>query len=76
MRRKDPNLPLRVEGGDPDNPLGAYGLYLAWPAYLVHGTHDTRKIGRMSSNGCYGLYNEHVTKLYGLAEIGTQVAVF
>lgn len=76
MRKKDPDLPLRVEGGDPDNPLGAYGLYLSWPAYLIHGTHDTRKIGRMSSNGCYGLYNQHVTELYGLAPIGTQVAVF
>lgn len=76
MRKVDPNLPLRVAGGDPNNPLGAYGLYLSWPAYLIHGTHDTRKIGRMSSNGCYGLYNEHVTELYGLAEIGTQVSVF
>ncbi|KGJ11213.1 L,D-transpeptidase (plasmid) [Paracoccus versutus] len=76
MRKKDPSLPLRVEGGVPENPLGAYGLYLSWPAYLIHGTHDTRKIGRLSSNGCYGLYNEHVTELYDLAEIGTQVAVF
>lgn len=76
MRKRDPNLPLRVAGGSPDNPLGAYGLYLSWPAYLIHGTHDTRKIGRKSSNGCYGLYNEHITELYGLAEIGTQVAVF
>lgn len=76
MRKKDPSLPLRVEGGDPNNPLGAYGLYLSWPAYLIHGTHDTRKIGRLSSNGCYGLFNEHVTELHGLAEVGTQVAVF
>ena len=60
----------------PENPLGTHALYLSWPAYLIHGTHDTRKIGRLSSNGCYGLYNEHVTELYDLAEIGTQVAVF
>lgn len=76
MREKDPNLPARVAGGSPDNPLGAYGLYLAWPAYLLHGTHDTRKIGRKSSSGCYGLYNEHVTKLYEMADIGTQVTIF
>lgn len=76
MREKDPNLPQRVEGGDPLNPLGAYGLYLSWPAYLVHGTADTRKIGRKSSSGCYGLYNEHVTQLFEVAEIGTQVTVF
>ncbi|WP_325168806.1 L,D-transpeptidase [Paracoccus caeni] len=76
MRAKDPNLPQRVEGGAPDNPLGAYGLYLSWPAYLIHGTHDTRKIGRKSSSGCYGLYNEHVTQLYQIAEVGTQVTIF
>ena len=76
MREKDPNLPQRVEGGAPENPLGEYGLYLAWPAYLVHGTHDTRKIGRKSSSGCYGLYNEHVARLFEVAEIGTQVTVF
>ena len=76
MRRRNPDLPQRVEGGDPENPLGPYGLYLSWPAYLIHGTHDTRKIGRRSSNGCYGLFNEHITELYGMAEVGTQVAVF
>ncbi|MBM3603248.1 MAG: L,D-transpeptidase [Alphaproteobacteria bacterium] len=76
MREKDPTLPQRVEGGAPENPLGAYGLYLAWPAYLVHGTHDTRKIGRKSSSGCYGLYNEHVERLFAVAEVGTQVTVF
>lgn len=76
MRRRNPDLPQRVPGGDPDNPLGPYGLYLSWPAYLIHGTHDTRKIGRRSSSGCYGLYNEHITELYSLTEIGTQVAIF
>lgn len=76
MREEDPSLPHRVEGGAPENPLGKFGLYLTWPAYLVHGTHDTRKIGRRSSSGCYGLYNEHVEKLYAVAEIGTQVTVF
>jgi L,D-transpeptidase ErfK/SrfK len=76
MREKDPDLPQRVEGGAPDNPLGPFGIYLSWPAYLIHGTHDTRKIGRKSSAGCYGLYNEHVAKLFPLVEIGTQVAVF
>lgn len=76
MREKDPSLPQQVAGGAPDNPLGMFALYLSWPAYLIHGTHDTRKIGRKSSSGCYGLYNEHITKLYAVAEIGTQVTVF
>ncbi|WP_347139503.1 L,D-transpeptidase [Paracoccus sp. SSK6] len=76
MREKDPNLPQQVAGGAPENPLGMYALYLSWPAYLIHGTHDTRKIGRKSSSGCYGLYNEHITRLYAVAEVGTQVTVF
>lgn len=62
-----------VAGGAPDNPLGTHALYLDWPAYLIHGTHDTRKIGRPSSDGCIGLYNEMIVDLFELAPIGTQV---
>lgn len=76
MRERDPTLPQRVEGGAADNPLGIHALYLSWPAYLIHGTHDTRKIGRKSSSGCYGLYNEHIARLYPLVEVGTQVTIF
>ena len=60
-------------GPGPDNPLGTHAMYLGWPAYLIHGTHDTRKIGRRSSNGCIGLYNEHIEALYQMATVGTQV---
>lgn len=72
MRERDPSLPAFMEGG-PGNPLGTRAMYLSWPAYLVHGTHDTRKIGRQSSSGCIGLYNQHVEQLYPLVQIGTQV---
>lgn len=70
---RNPDWPKFVEGGSPDNPLGVRALYLSWPAYRIHGTHDTRKIGRRSSNGCIGLYNEHILELYELAQVGTQV---
>ncbi|MFC3614920.1 L,D-transpeptidase [Lutimaribacter marinistellae] len=73
MRERDPTLPVRMEGGEPGNPLGTRAMYLGWPAYLVHGTHDTRKIGRQSSSGCIGLYNQHVEELYELVQVGTQV---
>ncbi|WP_037309230.1 L,D-transpeptidase [Ruegeria halocynthiae] len=73
MRERDPTLPIRMEGGEAGNPLGTRAMYLTWPAYLVHGTYDTRKIGRQSSSGCIGLYNEHVEDLYPLVQIGTQV---
>ena len=74
MRDRDPTLPLHMKGG-PGNPLGTRAMYLSWPAYLVHGTHDTRKIGRQSSSGCIGLYNQHVEELYELVDVGTQVRI-
>lgn len=73
MKARNPDWPDVVEGGAPDNPLGTRALYLGWPAYRIHGTHDTRKIGRRSSNGCVGLYNEHIQELFELAQVGTQV---
>lgn len=73
MLERHPEWPPVVEGGSPDNPLGTRALYLGWPAYRIHGTHDTRKIGRRSSSGCVGLYNEHIEELFGFAKVGTQV---
>jgi len=73
MKERNPEWPDVVEGGSPDNPLGTRALYLSWTYYRIHGTHDTRKIGRRSSNGCIGLYNEHVEELFGMAQVGTQV---
>lgn len=73
MKARHPDWPDVVEGGAPDNPLGVRALYLSWPAYRIHGTHDTRKIGRRSSNGCVGLYNEHILELFELSKVGTQV---
>ena len=45
MRKRDPQLPEYMPPG-PDNPLGTHALYLSWPNYRIHGTSDTRKIGR------------------------------
>jgi len=73
MKIRNPEWPDVVQGGAPDNPLGTHALYLSWTYYRIHGTHDTRKIGRRSSNGCIGLYNEHIQELFGLAKVGTQV---
>ncbi len=73
MIKEDPSLKYMPPG--PDNPLGTHAMYLGWPAYLIHGTHDTRKIGRRSSAGCIGLYNEQIEELFGLCEVGTQVRI-
>lgn len=73
MKIRNPDWPDEVPGGAPDNPLGTHALYLSWTYYRIHGTHDTRKIGRKSSNGCVGLYNEHIQELFAFAQVGTQV---
>jgi len=72
MKKRNPEWPDYV-GPGPDNPLGTHALYLSWTYYRIHGTHDTRKIGRRSSNGCIGLFNEHISDLFAMAKVGTQV---
>lgn len=72
MRKSNPEWPEYI-GPGPDNPLGTHALYLSWQYYRIHGTHDTRKIGRRSSNGCIGLYNQHIAELFGMTGVGTQV---
>ncbi|UWR33570.1 L,D-transpeptidase [Sulfitobacter sp. W027] len=72
MLKRNPDWPPYV-GPGPDNPLGSHALYLSWTYYRIHGTHDTRKIGRKSSNGCIGLYNEHIAELFAFTKVGTQV---
>ncbi len=73
MRKRNPEWPAFVAGGDPANPLGTRALYLSWQYYRIHGTNDTRKIGRRASNGCIGLYNENIEAVYERAVVGTQV---
>lgn len=73
MKERFPHFKYMPPG--PDNPLGTHAMYLEWPAYLIHGTHDTRKIGRNSSDGCIGLYNHMIEELFGLCPVGTQVRI-
>lgn len=73
MRERNPEWPAFIPGGDPENPMGSHALYLSWQFYRIHGTQDTRKIGRRSSNGCIGLYNEQIAEVYERAPVGTKV---
>lgn len=72
MLERNPEWPAFMPPG-PDNPLGTHALYLTWQYYRIHGTHDDRKIGRRTSNGCIGLFNHHIAELYDLTKLGTQV---
>lgn len=73
MVERNPELKYMPPG--PGNPLGTHAMYLSWPAYLIHGTHDTRKIGRRSSDGCIGLYNKAIAELFSITPVGTQVRI-
>lgn len=73
-RRSDPDLPAVVPAG-PDNPLGAYALYLGWPTYMIHGTNRVYAIGRRATRGCVRLYPDDIEKLFAAVKVGTPVAV-
>jgi L,D-transpeptidase ErfK/SrfK len=74
IRRERPELPAVFPPG-PDNPLGHRAIYLGWPAYLIHGTHQPYGVGRRVSAGCIRMYPEDVERLYELVPIGTRVTV-
>lgn len=74
MRDEDPNLPASV-GPGPENPLGAYALYLGWPQYLMHGTNKPYGIGRRVSSGCMRMYPEDIKTLFPQVPVGTPVTV-
>ena len=73
-RADKPELPAVIPPG-PDNPLGAYAMYLGWPGYLMHGTDDERSVGREASRGCIRLYAPAIKELYEKVPVGTKVTV-
>jgi lipoprotein-anchoring transpeptidase ErfK/SrfK len=74
MRARDPSLPEHMSGGI-RNPLGAKALYLGKTLYRIHGTNDTKSIGRAASSGCFRMLNGHVIDLASRVQIGTVVTV-
>jgi L,D-transpeptidase ErfK/SrfK len=67
-------LPRSVPPG-PDNPLGAFALYLGLPGYLIHGTNRPWGIGMRVSGGCVRLYPEDIGPLYERVPVGTPVRI-
>jgi hypothetical protein len=74
MRERDPSLPKKMTGGL-RNPLGAKALYLGNTLYRIHGTNDSKTIGRASSSGCFRMLNGHIIDLAQRVEVGTPVVV-
>lgn len=74
MRERDPKLPIKMTGGV-NNPLGARALYLGSTLYRIHGTNNTRSIGRAASSGCFRMHNQHVAHLSQITRLGAKVVV-
>jgi L,D-transpeptidase ErfK/SrfK len=74
IHAEHPGLPAAVPPG-PDNPLGAFALYLGWPKYLIHGTNKPDGIGRNVSHGCIHLYPEDIARWFPTVPVGTPVRV-
>lgn len=73
MRAENPELPAKVLGGDPKNPMGARALYLGNTLYRIHGTDAPWTIGRNVSRGCVRMHNQHVMELFENVRIGSRV---
>ena len=73
-RREHPDWPIELESG-PFNPLGAYALYLGWPAYLIHGSNNDFGIGWPFTRGCIRLYADDMENLYTVVPVDTRVEV-
>ncbi|HEY2525131.1 MAG TPA: L,D-transpeptidase family protein [Candidatus Binataceae bacterium] len=68
---RDGEAEHRIEGGDPDNPLGHYRLALTLPMYALHGTNVPWGVGMEVSHGCVRLYPEDIERLYNRTSVGT-----
>nr|WP_246206263.1 L,D-transpeptidase [Propylenella binzhouense] len=74
MRKRQPGLPLHMEGG-PGNPLGARAMYIGNTLYRIHGSNEPWTIGQAVSSGCLRMTNEDVVDLYEKVSVGTRVVV-
>ena len=72
-RQKD--VPRHMKGGDPDNPLGSYAMYLGSTLYRIHGSPDADSVGEAESSGCFRMRNTDVADLYQRVSVGTTVVV-
>jgi L,D-transpeptidase ErfK/SrfK len=73
MLLENPELNAEVKGGDEENPLGKYALYLGWPSYLIHGTSKPKAVGRRASSGCIRMYANDIKWIFENVPVGTKV---
>jgi lipoprotein-anchoring transpeptidase ErfK/SrfK len=62
-----------IEGGTPQNPMGAAALVLVDRELAIHGTNNPGSIGGFVSAGCIRMHNRDIMDLYGRVRVGTRV---
>jgi len=67
-------MPRYIRPG-PGNPLGTRALYLNASGIRIHGTSQTRSIGRAASHGCVRLVRRDIEALYPKIPVGTTVYI-
>lgn len=77
VKRDLPHLPDVIEGGAPNNPMGARALTLDRGQYAIHGTSRSmrKSIGRYASYGCIRMLDEDVIDLFDRVRVGTRIVV-
>ena len=75
MIARQRDVPRRMKGGDPDNPLGTRAMYLGSTLYRIHGSPDADSVGEAESSGCFRMRNADVVDLYRRVSVGTTVVV-
>jgi lipoprotein-anchoring transpeptidase ErfK/SrfK len=53
--------------------LGVAAVYWDASGIRFHGTSDIGSIGTPASHGCVRMYNEDVTELYDMVDVGTPI---
>jgi lipoprotein-anchoring transpeptidase ErfK/SrfK len=77
VSRDHPELPRVIQGGAPNNPMGARALTLDRDEIAIHGTSKSMRasIGHAASYGCIRMLNEDVIDLYDRVRVGAPVVM-
>ncbi len=79
-RQKGIALPKAVPPGDPLNYMGAFKIYLSHTTargniYRIHGTNNTKRLGRRVTGGCICMDNTEGLDLARTISVGTEVNI-
>lgn len=65
--------PNKWKGPLQQNRFGSRGMELS--AYAIHGTNDSKSIGKNVSKGCIRMHNEDINELYAMVPLYTSVEI-